>query len=132
MKHIWLSILICLSALPANAQDTLNGDSLAADFRYLVKQLEATHPDPYNGFGGKVYFHEKAFLLENALRQIPNTQQTFFDKVSAFLSNLQDGHTYLIMPSANQQKAQRQLALKHALFPTESSSREFPKNTKTC
>lgn len=117
MKHIWLSILICLSALPANAQDTLNGDSLAADFRYLVKQLEATHPDPYNGFGGKVYFHEKAFLLENALRQIPNTQQTFFDKVSAFLSNLQDGHTYLIMPSANQQKAQRQLALETRIIP---------------
>lgn len=117
MKHIPLVILFCLSTLLTSAQETLNGDSLASDFRYLVKQLEATHPDPYNGFGGKVFFHEKAFHLENELRRTPGTQQTFFDKASAFLSNLQDGHTYLMMPSANQQEEQRRLALEVRIIP---------------
>lgn len=58
MKHIHLSFLLCLASLLASAQEPLNGDSLASDFRYLVKELTATHPDPYSGFGGKVFFYE--------------------------------------------------------------------------
>ena len=96
MKRIYLSLLPCLASLLASAQEPLNGDSLASDFRYLVKELAATHPDPYSGFGGKVFFYEQAFHLENELRRTPGTKQTFFDKVSIFLSNLQDGHTYLL------------------------------------
>ena len=46
MKHIHLSFLLCLASLLASAQEPLNGDSLASDFRYLVKELTATHPDP--------------------------------------------------------------------------------------
>lgn len=95
MKRIYLSLLPCLASLLASAQEPLNGDSLASDFRYLVKELAATHPDPYSGFGGKVFFYEQAFHLENELRRTPGTKQTFFDKVSIFLSNLQDEHTYL-------------------------------------
>ena len=101
MKRIYLSLLPCLASLLASAQEPLNGDSLASDFRYLVKELAATHPDPYSGFGGKVFFYEQAFHLENELRRTPGTKQTFFDKVSIFLSNLQDGHTYLLPPTAN-------------------------------
>lgn len=88
MKRIYLSLLLCLAYLLASAQEPLNGDSLASDFRYLVKELAATHPDPYSGFGGKVFFYEQAFHLENELRRTPGTKQTFFDKVSIFLSNL--------------------------------------------
>ena len=86
MKRIYLSLLPCLASLLASAQEPLNGDSLASDFRYLVKELAATHPDPYSGFGGKVFFYEQAFHLENELRRTPGTKQTFFDKVSIFLS----------------------------------------------
>lgn len=117
MKHIYLSSLFCLIPLLASAQETLNGDSLAADFRYLVEQLEATHPDPYSGFGGKVFFHEQAFRLENELRQAPGTQQTFFDKASVFLANLQDGHTYLMAPAANRQAEQRYLTVELRTIP---------------
>lgn len=53
MKRIYLSLLPCLAYLLASAQEPLNGDSLASDFRYLVKELAATHPDPYSGFGRK-------------------------------------------------------------------------------
>lgn len=117
MKHIHLSFLLCLASLLASAQEPLNGDSLASDFRYLVKELTATHPDPYSGFGGKVFFYEQAFHLENELRRTPSTKQTFFDKVSIFLSNLQDGHTYLLPPTANQQANQRYLALEVRTIP---------------
>ena len=85
MKRIYLSLLLCLAYLLASAQEPLNGDSLASDFRYLVKELAATHPDPYSGFGGKVFFYEQAFHLENELRRTPGTKQTFFDKVSIYL-----------------------------------------------
>lgn len=64
MKRIYLSLLPCLASLLASAQEPLNGDSLASDFRYLVKELAATHPDPYSGFGGKVFFYEQAFSGE--------------------------------------------------------------------
>lgn len=117
MKHICLSSLFCLIPLLASAQETLNGDSLAADFRYLVEQLEATHPDPYSGFGGKVFFHEQAFRLENELRQAPGTQQVLFDKASVFLANLQDGHTYLMAPAANRQAEQRYLTVEIRTIP---------------
>ena len=73
MKRIYLSLLPCLASLLASAQEPLNGDSLASDFRYLVKELAATHPDPYSGFGGKVFFYEQAFHLENELRRTPGT-----------------------------------------------------------
>lgn len=80
MKHIHLSFLLCLASLLASAQEPLNGDSLASDFRYLVKELTATHPDPYSGFGGKVFFYEQAFHLENELRRTPSTKQTFLTR----------------------------------------------------
>lgn len=80
MKHIHLSFLLCLASLLASAQEPLNGDSLASDFRYLVKELTATHPDPYSGFGEKVFFYEQAFHLENELRRTPGTKQTFLTR----------------------------------------------------
>ena len=48
MKRIYLSLLPCLASLLASAQEPLNGDSLASDFRYLVKELAATHPEKYS------------------------------------------------------------------------------------
>ena len=52
MKHFYFFLLSALVCLSLSAQSKVSGDSLAADFHYLVKQLEATHPDPYTGFGG--------------------------------------------------------------------------------
>lgn len=77
MKQFRLFILLCLLASPALSQNDLNGDSLASDFRYLVKLLEATHPDPYSGFGGKVFFHEVAFRIENELKRATGSRQSF-------------------------------------------------------
>lgn len=83
------------------AQQSYPGDTLAADFRYLVGQLEEAHPDPYTGFGGKVFFHKAAFELEQRLRSLPDTTLDYFcEQTGAFLAHLQDGHTYLSAPSS--------------------------------
>lgn len=107
MKHLYSFLLSALVCLSLSAQNKVSGDSLAADFHYLVKQLEAAHPDPYTGFGGKVFFHKQAFDLENELRSQPHTLQEFWDKSMAFLSFIQDGHTYLFLlrPSSNRSRA---------------------------
>lgn len=73
----------------------INKDSLLADFDYFTGLLESTHPDPYSGFGGKVFFHQKAFELRNELAGQPCSLEAFWEKTMAFLSPLQDGHTYL-------------------------------------
>lgn len=95
MKHFALFIFFYLASLQTNAQISLNRDSLVSDFKYLTEQLEATHPDPYSGFGGRVFFHKTAHRLIQSLWTNNYTQQDFADTISAFLSNLQDGHTYL-------------------------------------
>lgn len=102
MKHIHILILSSLISIWGNAihaQETINKDSLAADFSFLIKQLEATHPDPYSGFGGKVFFHKQAFCFQNDLILNDYTIKEFTEKVSEFLANLQDGHTYLSTPN---------------------------------
>lgn len=97
MKHLYLLLCSCLFLLHGNAQtqQIMSGDTLADDFEYLVKLLETSHPDPYSGFGGKVFFHKAAFDLKNQLLTSPHSLQKFHEQVSAFLSNLQDGHTGL-------------------------------------
>lgn len=94
-KKIFVICLALISGFQAHAQENISKDSLVSDFSYLIKELEATHPDPYSGFGGKVYFHKQAYDFTNDLKENNYTLQEFTDKVSAFLSNLQDGHTIL-------------------------------------
>lgn len=55
----YLLLLAMLSAATfATAQ--IPNDSVVADFRYFIHQLEATHPDPYTNYGGKAFFHRAA------------------------------------------------------------------------
>ena len=117
MKHLYSFLLSALVCLSLSAQNKVSGDSLAADFHYLVKQLEAAHPDPYTGFGGKVFFHKQAFDLENELRSQPHTLQEFWDKSIAFLSFIQDGHTYLFSLAPKQQQEQSYLPVGFRCIP---------------
>ena len=117
MKHLYSFLLSALVCLSLSAQNKVSGDSLAADFHYLVKQLEAAHPDPYTGFGGKVFFHKQAFDLENELRSQPHTLQEFWDKSMAFLSFIQDGHTYLFSLAPKQQQEQSYLPVGFRCIP---------------
>ena len=76
-------------------QDVIPKDSLVADFRLFVKYLEATHPDPYSGFGGKVFFHKKVRETEQQLEKQDRSSDEFIRLVSAFIAPLGDGHTNL-------------------------------------
>ena len=59
-------LLTAIFSLVSAAQSP--NDSIVADFRYFVKQLEATHPDPYTNYGGKAFFHRAAHEAYWALR----------------------------------------------------------------
>ena len=55
MKHNFIIGFLCLSVI-VFAQSLFPKDSLKADFREFIKDLEETHPDPYTAFGGKVFY----------------------------------------------------------------------------
>ncbi len=75
----------------------LPGDSLAGDFKCLVNYLEETHPDPYSGFGGKVFFHKAAFEVGQRLKKGAGREE-FATIAMAFMSKLEDGHTWISVP----------------------------------
>lgn len=93
MKKIALSFCLILFYCSAYSQQ-ISGDTLVLDFRYLVKVLEETHPDPYTEFGGKVFFHKQAFDIEQRLAK-GATLNDFSTTILTFFSRLEDGHTYL-------------------------------------
>ena len=94
-RRLVILILFICSGIVSSAQTILNKDSLVSDFSYLVQLIESTHPDPYNGFGGKVLFHKAANSVIKDLYNNPCTQTMFVGKVNMFLSNIHDGHTLL-------------------------------------
>lgn len=133
MKHICTIFILCIVTLYGNcvkAQEAADKDSLAADFTYLVKALEETHPDPYSGFGGKVFFHQEATDLLDNLRENPCTTQEFCFKVSAFLANIQDGHTALDYSTATDNSVKRYLPLQIRVIPGHLILSGLPANRK--
>jgi len=91
-----LAFIVCLFLyIQINAQDILSGDSLRNDFRYFVKSLEETHPDPYSAFGGKVAFHLEADRIGKLLQNGNHTKKDFAIIASSFLSTLKDGHSFI-------------------------------------
>lgn len=120
MKQICTIIIFCLMTLyggSVKAQETTDKDSLAADFNYLVKALETTHPDPYSGFGGRVFFHKEANELLDDLKKNTYTTQEFCYKISVFLANIQDGHTRLNYSTATNNSIKRYLPLQIRVIP---------------
>lgn len=106
MKRYFSFLCVALISIniSASAQKALCADSLAADFDFLVKLLESSHPDPYSGFGGKVFFHEQAHNLKESLKKNPCSIEEFQNRASAFISTIRDGHTQLYTPYNNGQK----------------------------
>lgn len=94
-RRFVISTVFVSFGIVLNAQTILNSDSLVSDFSYLVQLIESTHPDPYSGFGGKVFFHKAANSVIKDLHNNKCSQTMFVDKVNAFLSNIHDGHTRL-------------------------------------
>lgn len=79
-----------------------NNDSIISDFDALVKIIEDTHPDPYSNYGGRVFFHKKANEFRNSLLNDTSvTALVLYDRAAGFISQLQDGHSYINRPSSN-------------------------------
>lgn len=115
-KYMTMSIIFCLASFRTNSQIILNNDSLVSDFKYLTTQLEATHPDPYSGFGGRVFFFKTTHKVIEDIRKNHYTQQAFIDTINAFLSNLQDGHTHIFKPD-NSEELTRYAPIRFKVIP---------------
>ena len=96
-----LTFLLCFTVFINNANGQwISGDTLTSDFKYFRKILAETHPDPYSGFGGKVFFHKEAFNVEQKLKNGASLDE-FTSLVLSFISNMEDGHTFINKPQSN-------------------------------
>jgi len=95
-----LTISILLIANLAFGQKLIPKDTLIADFNYLVKAIESTHPDPYSNFGNKIQYHRNAQLIKENIPQTGLSQFDFCNLILKFISPLNDGHT-MINPTEN-------------------------------
>lgn len=94
LKLLFTSILITAGSM-LTAQEKSFRDTLVSDFKTFVHYLETTHPDPYTGLGGKVFFHKKAAEFERQLRERDYTTKEFIELTGAFIAPLEDGHTWI-------------------------------------
>lgn len=92
-KKTVILILILIFGISFSKAQILSKDSLHNEFRYFVKLLEETHPDPYTEFGGKIEFHKQAFNLQQKLQSKEYTLEEYSSLLSSFVANLHDGHT---------------------------------------
>ncbi|MDE6450671.1 MAG: S41 family peptidase [Muribaculaceae bacterium] len=107
MNHIKVfTILIAMlsSCLRISASSACVADSIISDFDTLIRIIEDTHPDPYTNHGGRVFYHKHAYDIRNELLSDSNlTVNTLYKKASQFISQLQDGHSFINMPTISQQ-----------------------------
>lgn len=100
LMHYRLSLLL-LAMLSASTSVVaqISNDSIVADFRYFLHQLETTHPDPYTNYGGKAFFHRAASETYWGLKDDSvTTREELCWRIRAFLAPLSDGHTQIHFP----------------------------------
>ena len=100
LMHYRLSLLL-LAMLSASTSVVaqISNDSIVADFRYFLHQLETTHPDPYTNYGGKAFFHRAASETYWCLKDDSvTTREELCWRIRAFLAPLSDGHTQIHFP----------------------------------
>jgi hypothetical protein len=82
---------------PTDATTTYPREALAEDARTLVSELEAVHPDPYRGYGGRVPLHRR---LEETVQELPEraTAEAFYRRASPLVAGMGDVHSKLHGP----------------------------------
>lgn len=109
MRKKLVIFVVCLfSGISFSEAQVLPKDSLYTEFKYFIKLLEETHPDPYTEFGGKIQFHKKAFDIGQQIKNNDFTLEQYNNKLLSFLSNIHDGHTY-VFPKAYEGKIQKKV-----------------------
>lgn len=90
---------ILTDTVAADRSDLTRQDSIIADFDTFIKIIEDTHPDAYTNFGGRVVFHKKANDIRQKLQKDSDiTINDLYKNVAEFISQLQDGHSYINSP----------------------------------
>jgi hypothetical protein len=77
---------------------TVDAPALAADAREFAERLAETHPDPYDGHGGRVAYHRR---LAELVRDIPDggeSRAAFARRLQSFAARVRDGHTSVELP----------------------------------
>lgn len=92
------------------AQEVFCTDTLIADFRYFVRALEQTHPDPYSRYGGRPLFHRAVEECEKNMESAAiSSSGQLATCINAFLVPLHDGHTSIANPDAKPSNNQAML-----------------------
>lgn len=94
-SKIVILALFLLSGLQVSEAQVLSRDSLSSEFKYFIKLIEKTHPDPYSEFGGKVQFSKEAFYLRQKIELNDYTLDQYRNILASFISRLHDGHSYI-------------------------------------
>lgn len=117
---MWKLLLSCILLSASSlllGQEKNFRDTLVSDFKTFVKYLETTHPDPYSGFGGKVFFSQKAAEVEQQLRRQDYTKNDFVSLLGAFIAPMEDGHTGVWAEQGKTGKALRLLPVTLKVIP---------------
>jgi hypothetical protein len=87
-------------------EGSVDATALAADLRTLVQRIEAIHPDPYQGYDGRVSLHA---ALESTIQQLPETltEEQCYRRAAELVAGLEDAHSRVAPPEATESNDRR-------------------------
>jgi len=94
-KSILILTILILIGIGNIVAQQLSHEQLIEDSRQMIGIIESCHPDPYINTGGKIGFHLSFHRMLEELPEEGMSAEDFWWKLSAFLANMKDGHTYL-------------------------------------
>ncbi|MFN3413050.1 MAG: S41 family peptidase [Thermoanaerobaculum sp.] len=104
-RHLCVpSVFLCFTIGLLAEEPKIARELLIQDTRQLAQILESAHPDPYSFGGGKIEFHKR---MQKVLVSIPAeglTVMEFYKLLLPFVAAVGDGHTFVWLPSANEEK----------------------------
>jgi len=84
------------AAAAATRPGAFSREQLIEDARELADIIEATHPDPYSGGGGRIAFHRRLHQALNAIPDEGMTADEFYRLLRPFVAGVGDAHTNFV------------------------------------
>ncbi|MCK9617009.1 MAG: S41 family peptidase [Lentimicrobiaceae bacterium] len=117
-------ILLLISTLKIQAQQTENSNIYLMDFDYFIENLIATHPDPFTAFGNEIGFYGEKQKIKEEIKKI-STDDEFVFILNKFVSRLEDGHTFINKSSKSKNSEVKNLPVSFKV----ASDKLFVQNT---